>query len=319
MHQGCLRCQGGFCQLVLPHSSPASTNIRDNKGPLSKRERRLQKSRERDRATRLLQWVLKEEEYALLEENGDLVRLRVMKPKDVSSGGDRSSWVDGESVHLAQIEHRPALARLSFAEFTSGEGWELDDDGVIPSTSVKAPLQECPAALEAPSENGNEGDVLVCCVCFIVYQLMGQARTLLESYQSKDEWDEPENQAKTHNECINKDELKQSADQSATINLGDIEDLPSNIRKKSSTEGPNSSKWREHNQQQSSLVPRASFHGPIHLHNNNSSFAVGHSNSLGKGHKAASFVGKRDRTQMEENAKIHILVAESDEVSYYCR
>ena len=68
-------CQGGFCELVLPNNDSSVNCNKGNGAKLSKRERRLQTSRERDRAISLLKWVLTEEEYSFLEETGDFVRL----------------------------------------------------------------------------------------------------------------------------------------------------------------------------------------------------------------------------------------------------
>ena len=127
--QLCCCCKGGFCELVLPNNNappPPPPFSNNNKGAssLSKREKRLQKSRERDRAIRLLKWVLTENEYSSLEESGDLVRLRV-KP---NGRDDDGHWIDGEAVNLARKEHRPDLARLAFAEFQSSLGVSEEGD-----------------------------------------------------------------------------------------------------------------------------------------------------------------------------------------------
>jgi hypothetical protein len=99
-------------------------------------------------------------------------------------------------------------------------------------------------------------------------------------------------------ECNNNDGSPLE-DQTATINR--VDDIPTSSVKKSKTEGPNSQQWAYAKQE--SLQSRSpSFHGPV--------------NAWSDGPPPATFVGKkRDRKQMEENSKVHILIAESDDVS----
>ena len=282
-------CQGGFCHLHLP----AATDLPScsSKQSLSKREKRLLRSIQRDRATKLLQWTLREEEYSRLEENGDLVRLRVNDCKSDGIG----SWVKDETVQLARKEHRPELAQLAFAEFAS----QLDEDL---ANASHASSGSASVLLSLPSEGdeGTHGEFLVCGICSTVYDLLEQARVFLNSSDEIRQQDDDVEKI-DDGECKSTEPPKLDSDLNETIEQ--VDDIPNNILKKSKTEGPNSMKWIEANQQASSpLQSRSpSFHGPI-----SASSEAAH----------ASFVGrKRDRKQMEENSKIRILVAESDEVS----
>ena len=291
-------CQGGFCHLHLP----AATNLPScsSKQSLSKREKRLLRSIQRDRATKLLQWTLREEEYSRLEENGDLVRLRVNDCKSDGVG----TWVKDETVRLARKEHRPELSQLAFAEFAS----QLDEDLNDTSNSSSG---SAPVLLDIPLEDdgGTNCEFLVCGICSTVYDLLEQARELLNSCdemrQQEDNLASSQVSKSNDRECNNTEPSKPDDDLSETINR--IDDIPNGTLKKSKTEGPNSIKWVDGNQQASSpLQSRSpSFHGPV--------------NTTWSEAAPASFVGrKRDRKQMEENSKIRILVAESDDVSYVC-
>lgn len=282
-------CQGGFCHLHLPSNTACCSS--HNKQTLSKREKRLLKSIQRDRATKLLQWTLREEEYSRLEENGDLVRLRV---RDVNADGV-GCWVNGETVRLAVREHRPELAQLAFAEFSS----QLDE-GCVNGT-VNVSWSDAPVLIEPPSHVDEMHDnALVCGVCSTVYHLLEQARELLSSY---DDLQQQEVEVMSENGnaegCDNCDESQPAEAFSASINQ--VDDVPQNALKKSKTEGPQSKKWADVKQESSLQSRSLSFHGSV---------------NTWPGAPPASVVGKkRDRKQMEENAKIRILVAESDDVS----
>ena len=280
-------CQGGFCELVLPNNDSSVNGNKGNGATLSKRERRLQKSRERDRAISLLKWVLTEKEYSFLEETGDLVRLKVKQcPGNANNHiADIGCWIDGESVNLAKREHRPVLARLGYAEFQSSvDNYDHGDSE--------------PSAVAEPSYVGNEGDVVVCRVCYNVYTLLRQARIFMASYHANVDHDEtsfPEAQDAGNNQPEN---------ESASNTRDTMEVTPTNIMIKSSSEGPNSSKWT---MAKKPIMKSASFHGPIlpELKSDDSD----HENSKRKLRRK-----ERDRKQMEENSKVFILVAESDEV-----
>jgi len=280
-------CQGGFCELVLPNNDSSVNGNKGNGATLSKRERRLQKSRERDRAITLLKWVLTEEEYSFLEDNGDLVRLKVKQcPGNANNhNADNGCWIDGESVNLAKREHRPVLARLAFVEFQSSvDNYDHGDSE--------------PSGVAEPSYVGNEGDVVVCRVCYNVYTLLRQARDFLASYHANVDHDEaafPEVQDAGNNQPEN---------ETASNTRDTMEVTPTNILIKSSSEGPNSSKWT---MAKKPIMRSASFHGPIlpEFKSNDSD----HENSKRKLRRK-----ERDRKHMEENSKVFILVAESDEV-----
>ena len=295
------RCQGGFCELALPPVN--NEQQRGDKSTLSKRERRLQKSRERDRATRLLKWVLTEEEYSALEETGDLVRLKV-KPRggkkncNDDDDGDCGLWMDGKAVNLAKREHRPDLARLAFAEFQSSG--ESSGEGDRPGTAVG-----CSNQVSEPLQPGNGGDVVVCGVCFNVYTLLAQARDLLAAQRDEAAMATDDAQEDASDNQLAGDH--QPADDS----LGNMEEIPHNNLKRASSEGPNSSEWDA--AKKPPILSAASFHGPISpQHKRNDS-----DNNNTKS-KARARRKKRDRKQMEENANIHILIAESDEVHVCC-
>ena len=338
-------CKGGFCELVLPNNNnnnassqpppPSFSNKKD--APLSKRAKRLQKSRERDRAIRLLKWVLTENEYSSLEESGDLVRLRV-KP---NGRDDDGHWIDGEAVKLARKEHRPDLARLAFAEFQSSLGvreegvYDCDLVDVInnnDSKSSAAAMCEShssssnggPRHVTKPIHAANDGDAIVVCgVCFNVYTLLRQARDFLASYD--------DDQQITDEQCGETTKLDGELDQDTPSNQqldgGSHQSLQNNIvrehnnleetttlttnnhLKRASSEGPNSSQWNDI-QNKKSITSAASFHGPTspqHSASNNKRNGTAKSNRKARRRK-------RDRKQMEENSKINILVAESDEV-----
>ncbi|KAL3782241.1 hypothetical protein HJC23_000304 [Cyclotella cryptica] len=289
------RCPGGFCNLHLPTTFTQETDNSRNKQPPSKREKRLLKSLQRDRALRVLQWTLRTEEYSRLEENGDLVRLRVRDYRN--SDNTVGKWIKEEEVRLARREHRPELARLAFAEFSAQE-----KDGVN-NTSKCASNESCAVLMYSPLEDGGNDDcVLVCGVCFTVYHLLKQSRELLNSF---DETQHIQHEKITSTKEMNEEEANNSTQcQVATINQ--VEDIPSNNLKKCKTEGSSSIKWIEGNRQQTSppVKKSSSFHGPMNTAQEE------------RGKSVASSVGKkRDRKKMEENSKILVLIADSDDTT----
>ena len=354
-------CQGGFCELVLPgtsddSSSSSTSNNYSSSGSrssnkdmlksLSKRERRLQKSRERDSAIRLLKWVLTEEEYSALEETGDLVRLKVKEcPGDANvvtattantvtttnkcnNAAAVGCWIDGASVILAKREHRPVLARLAYVEFQSSQSMEAysnnsttDEGGGDDMANFKMFNDSCePCAVTEPSYAGNDSDVIVCRICYNVYNLLGQARGFLASIHAEEAErhnsiqaalgvgiDEKEDKEQDNNACNNQPPENETAagNSDAIVEGGDV---PPNLLTRSSSEGPNSPKWTTSSTTMLAKEPltrSATFHGPISPSNASES----------KKSKRKAKRKERDRKQMEENAKIFILVAESDEVS----
>jgi len=333
-------CQGGFCELILPsNNNNNNTRFGNNKPTLSKREKRLQKSYQREQSIKLLKWVLTTQEYETLDETGDLIRLRSCvntNKKETSnsqqqlqgeSSSEKSSkknekeeegyWVNGQDVKLAKIEHRPDLARLAFAEYQSSIGGS-GDDGVKCTSSVVCSNGGPKHVLEPNSQNRNDGDVLVCGVCFNVYTLLSQARDLLASYDADETVVErdvdvvDENVAQceeTNNQPPGENHISESLDNVK-------ETTSTNLLKRASSEEPNSSQWGNDKNEQL-LQSAKSFHGPIspttQQHNKRSGSAKSNRKARRK---------KREKKQMEENSKIHILVAESDEVcistTIYC-
>jgi len=322
-------CQGGFCELILPNNN--QTNPLSNKTTLSKREKRLQKSYQREQSIKLLKWVLTTQEYETLDETGDLIRLRSCvntNKKETSnsqqqlqgeSSSEKSSvinkknekkdegyWINGNDVKLAKIEHRPDLARLAFAEYQSsisGSG----DGGVECTSSVCSSYGGPKHVMEPNSQSRNDGDVLVCGVCFNVYTLLSQARDLLASYDA-DEVVVDEKIADDGAQCEESNNQPPGENQTSE-SLDNIEEIAttnnSNLLKRASSEGPNSSQWANKNDQQ--LQSAKSFHGPISPTQQNKRSGSAKSNRKARRKK-------REKKQMEENSKIHILVAESDEV-----
>lgn len=292
-------CQGGFCHLHLPTpNNIPSCNISHNSNQsLSKREKRLIKSYQRERAIKVLKWALRDEEYSRLEDNGDLVRLRVNNASDSNSEKNGGYWIHGSAIQLARKEHRPELAQLAFAEFVS----QLDED-----MSCTARDSD-PVMLEQPPSKEDD-NVLVCGVCSTVYHLLEHARELLTSHdeiQQQQDGEMMESESASQNndngECNNGSKV---ADENVSATINRVDDVPNNSLKRSKTYGAQSKEWGEANMQQSSpLQSRSpSFHGPV--------------NTWSNGTNIASFVGrKRDRKKMEMNSNIRILVAESDDVS----
>ncbi len=309
-------CRGGFCELVLPNdnsfsvldtTNAAAATILTKKGAsstLSKRKKRLQNSLERERIIGLLKWVLTTEEYARLEETGDLVRLRANKSQGNTttvSGSDNyhnqcGFWIDAGSVDLAKKEHRPNLARLAFTEYQSSgsSDHQCDSDGgsVLNIT------------ISVPSTAGNEGDVAVCGICFNVYTLLKQARKLLAS-QHRVTKDQDETTT-----CL---DVRQESgnNQPASIAANDPPDgkggaLTKKLSK-ASGKGPTNSSQRDSpssNKQASSSAPGLGPISPQHKLRDNDNLMS----------KRKEKQRKRDRNKLEKNSKIHILVAETDEV-----
>ena len=285
-------CQGGFCHLHLPDNNVLSSCSTQT---LSKREKRVLKSIQRDRATQLLQWTLREDEYFRLEVNGDLVRLRACDCYEDGVG----YWVKHEHVCSAKKEHRPELARLAFAEFTS----QKNEDDV---SHVSYASNDCaPVMVKLSSQsNGFQDDVLVCGICSTVYYLLEQARGLLNSYdamqQSNDETASLTLPNIHDGRRDNNNGSKYHQDLTVTINH--MDSIPNKSLEKFNTEGLYNKKLTGVKQQPSPIQTRSSFHDPLNVRSDTTS--------------SVTFVERKScRKQKEENSKIHILVAESDYVS----
>jgi hypothetical protein len=279
-------CQGGFCSLVLPHDGETNNNhgytsvFNKQANSLSKGEKRLKRSRQRDRAIRLLQWVLTDEEYSTLEDSGDLVTLRVNDSKcDYDKEG---YWVDDASVILARREHRPELARLAFAEFRSSLGGDGDCCG-LDGDCAAGGCADANTVLE-PCSSGNEGDVIVCSNCCNVYGLLRQARALLNTQERNDQ-----DEADSADTCEEPREVGPSSTQQE--------------------EAASPSKKVASKQKSSYLMHTQSSTNPSQNDDDNT--------KPRKKKKKRSKRRKRNRKQLEENSNVHILVAEADEVSLY--
>lgn len=296
-------CQGGFCELVLPidndnflsiTSNNGATTLPNKKGPasLSKREKRLQNSLERERIIGLLKWVLTTEEYAELEETGNLVRLRANKSQgDTITSSDKTHnrcgfWMDAESISLAKKEHRPNLARLAFAEFQSLSNHDCNSDGD----------RELNTTIVLPSSSGNEGDVAVCGICFNVHTLLKQARKLLASlHQIVEDQDEKKTGLDIRLESGN----NQPASLASSNPLDGKEGASSTTLSKPSRKGP---------LRPSKLDSASGKEEPTTSPRQKSEDR----NELKSKRKAKQ--RKRDRDKLEKNSKTLILVAETEEV-----
>ncbi|KAK1738299.1 hypothetical protein QTG54_010968 [Skeletonema marinoi] len=285
-------CQGGFCSLVLPHDGDTTTNhgytsvFQKQANSLSKGEKRLKRSRQRDRAIRLLQWVLTDEEYSTLEGSGDLVTLRV---NDCKRDDDKEGyWVDEASIILARREHRPELARLAFAEFRSSLGGVGDCCGLDGDCAAGGGGYANANTVMEPCSSGNEGDVIVCNNCYNVYGSLRQARALLNRQERNDQEVE-EDSADTF---VPRETGQSSSELVSTPQI----DAPSPSEKAAASEKATNCQMHT----QSSTDPsRNDDDNP----------------KPKKKKKKRSKRRKRNRKQLEENSKVHILVAESDEIT----
>ena len=289
-------CRGGFCRLRLPAShdaAAASSGVGNGrrKGAPSKRERRLEQSRQRERGVRVLRWVLTEEEYGSLEEAGDLLRLRVRAAEDDDrEEGAGGRWIDGRAVELAGREHRGDLARLAFAEFQSSS------DGADAGCGPSAAGGDGPVVVAEPEERSASasGDVVVCGNCYYVYNLLEQSRVLLAALREEesgvDDVDEMAVAVADDDQADDQDDRPSAGDEP----LEKLESVPSSPLHKSSSAGPNSSQWDA-----AKSLSSKSFHGPISPHE--------------PSERAKR--KKRERQQVEENSNIRILLAHHDEAS----
>ena len=302
-------CRGGFCELVLPNdnslpinSNNGASNLPNKVGAsLSKRERRLQNSRERERIIGLLKWVLTKEEYCQLEETGDLVRLRANKSQGdttTSNNKNQGFWIDGESINLARKEHRPNLARLAFAEFQSSSSSD--------HTSNAEGNSESNATIAVPSSTRNEGDEAVCGICFNVYTLLNQSRKLLLASQDTDDRDEAMTTLDVGHEVSDNPPAKQAGNR---VLIGKEEASANKQVIKPSSKGPIRSS-SQRNAATSKEPP--SSRAPPDQGSTSPQHKSGDNDNLKSKRKEKQ--RKRDKDKLEKNSKIHILVAESDEV-----
>lgn len=285
-------CQGGFCSLVIPHDGENNHHgytsvFNKQSNSLSKGEKRLRRSRQRDRAIRLLQWVLTDEEYSTLDGSGDLVTLRV---NDSKRDDDKEGyWMDEASVILARREHRPELARLAFAEFRSSLDGAGDCCGLDGDCAAGGGGYANANTVLEPCSSGNEGEVIVCSNCYNVYSSLSQARVLLNRQERNDEEES-----------------------------GDSADVLYETRETGKTSSGNGSQIDASNEQESGAAPEKDSNCQIHNQlADNPSRNDGDNDKPKKKKKKRSKRKKRNRKQLEENSKVHILVAESDEVSLY--
>lgn len=281
-------CQGGFCSLVIPYDGENNNQgytsvFNKQSNSLSKGEKRLRRSRQRDRAIRLLQWVLTDEEYSTLNGSGDLVTLRV---NDSKRDDDKEGyWMDEASVILARREHRPELARLAFAEFRSSLGGNGDCCGLDGDCAAGGGGYANANTVLEPCSSGNEGEVVVCSNCYNVYSSLSQARVMLNRQER------------------NVEEEK-----------GDSADTPSKSREIEQSSSGNVSQLDA--SKESGAAPGKADNCQIYNQSaDNPSRNDDDNDKPKKRKKKRSKRKKRNRRQLEENSKVHILVAESDEVS----
>lgn len=306
-------CPGGFCNLVLSPptciASSGDNKVKPNK-ILSKYEKKLKYAQERERALRLMQFILTKQEYELLDEMGDLVRLKAGKRTKKNSNRvdsnqiesdeeSESFWVNDELVNSCKKEHRPELARLAFAEFVSSdEGKYHAANG---SNSVDGHLHP------PPFKEGHEDDVLVCRVCHDAYLLLEKARNLLKSYESNHD-DQEVSPLDSPPGDNNQSEISENHAMNSPI---EVERSHIKPLKKVRSKGAHGAYLKT---RQLPLTPSASFHGPI-SHSSEESEKRGRSRSIDKSFKVRTGT-KKDDKQLEENSKIDLLIADSDEVRF---
>lgn len=293
-------CQGGFCSLVLPPDGDNNNNhgytsvFKKQANTLSKGEKRLKRSRQRDRAIRLLQWVLTDEEYSTLDSSGSLVKLRV---NDSERDDEKEGyWVDEASIILARKEHRPELAKLAFAEFRSslgGGGGSGDCCGLDGDCAAGGGGYANANTVLEPCSPGNDDDMIVCGNCYNVYSSLKQARVLLVRQERNDQ--EEEGVASADTLCVR--ETGHSSSSGNNISTPQ-KDASCHSQKKASNDHGKKSNYP--------MDPQVST-------NPSTNDDVNHHKPKKK-KKKRSKRRKRNRKQMEENSKVHILVAESDEV-----
>ena len=281
-------CQGGFCSLVLPHENDTNnkqgyTSVlkKQQSHSSSKGERRLRRSRQRQRAILHLQWVLTDEEYSTLEESGDLVTLRVNDREDEND----ECWVDEASIILAKREHRPELARLAFAEFRSSTLGDAGNNccGLDGDCAAGGGGYANACTILEPGSADKKGYVTVCSNCYNVYDSLKQARALLNRQERND--------------------LEEERDASETFDIGKNEQpapknglVCQNEKDEMDEECP---------------IQVSSSSNPSRVEDDNN-----HSKPAKKKKKKRSKRRRRNKKQLEENSKVRILVAESDEVRF---
>ena len=160
-----LRCQGDFCDLVrglIFDDAPSSPHGKGSNGIARAAE-------ERDRAYRLVQWVLTKEEAAKLDESGDLMRLRITGRVDPFAYRTAPS----KQVDAIRREHRAGRAKLAMAE----EARLIPQEEWTDLIKAHASTSNRGRSIGPPP---SKGEALVCETCFHVYQLLEKVHRILE-------------------------------------------------------------------------------------------------------------------------------------------
>ena len=148
-----------------------------------------------------------------------------------------------------------------------------------------------PPPVALPNEDGSEGDVAVCGVCFDVHALLGRARDVLASYEEEEEEGQVEDDddvggydgmgvrvvdSDGGEGCDNQPEAgtMDAEEEAGTMDAEDLGivdgagDVPAPPRRGSS-EGPNGPRWemaKGKGERTHEIASAVSFHGPIPPH-----------------------------------------------------
>ena len=162
----CARCLGEFCDhirlldpsrdLLFGSTAPSTSTSCSSSAAVSQDIARA--NDERERARRIMQWVLTEEEYGKLEEGGDLAQLRIAERIDPFA----YRTVPSKQVDTVKNEHRASRAKLAIAEeacLIPEEDW---------AKLIKAHASNSRRG-RSIGPTPSPGEVLVCEICYHVY------------------------------------------------------------------------------------------------------------------------------------------------------
>ena len=160
-------CCGEFCDLVRamdPDRDIPSSNRKNCHGT----NRSNADQDERRRAQSLMKRVLVDTEMARLEDSGQIIELRTppINPGDFK-------FIPSEAISASQKEHRLAFLKLSNSESSISSSWDRWDKW-IQSFPVENECVSTDEERKVPVDS-----VRVCGICFHVYNLLSQVRSLL--------------------------------------------------------------------------------------------------------------------------------------------
>lgn len=180
----CPRCRGEFCDLIRTLDLNRDLRLQASSSlSVGAVVHAVEKSNERDRAYRVIRWVLSEEEGSKLDETGNLTRLRIVGKVDPFA----YKTVPSKQIEAAKSEHRLGLAKLQVALADESTLMSEDEWGnLIKSHAEKHrqsggtwhPNVTSGGERNVPTPSNNE--TLVCVVCYHVYSLLGRVRQMLD-------------------------------------------------------------------------------------------------------------------------------------------